>query len=85
MANTPTPISHVITRTQVQNAIRALGLDPSEVTGLEITRDQVECRTYPLDKKGLPIVRGFSSSYYVSTINIPVVEDHHLDPDTKES
>ena len=85
MANMPTPITHVITRTQVQNAIRALGLDPGEVTGLEITRDQVEFRTYPLDKEGLPIIRGASSSYYVSSINLPVVEDYHLDSDTKEA
>ena len=82
---TPTPITHVITRDQVQKAIRALGLDPGEVAGLEITRDQVEFRTYPLDKEGLPIIRGASSSYYVSSINIPVVEDYHLDSDTKES
>ncbi|WP_176227973.1 hypothetical protein [Escherichia coli] len=85
MANMPTPITHVITRTQVEKAVRALGLDPGEVTGLEITRDQVEFRTYPLNKEGLPIIRGASSSYYVSTINLPVVEDYHLDSDTKES
>ena len=82
---TPSPITHVITRGQVQEAIRALGLDPGEVTGLEITRDQVEFRTYPLGKEGLPIIRGPLSSYYESTINIPVVEDYHLESDTKES
>ena len=85
MANMPTPISHVITRTQVQNAIRALGLDPNEVTGLEITRDQVELKTYPLDMSGNPIIRGALSRYYESTINLPVVEDYHLDSGTKES
>ena len=85
MANMPTPISHVITRGQVQEAIRALGLDPGEVAGLEIKRDQVEFRTYPLDKEGLPIIRGASSSYYVSSINIPVVDDHHLNPENKEN
>ena len=87
MADTipPTPITHVITHSQVQEAIRALGLDPGEVTGLEITRDQVEFRTYPRDKEGSPIIRKASHSYYLSTINLPVVEDYHLDSDTKEA
>ena len=84
MANT-TPITHVITRGQVQEAIRALGLDPVEVVGLEITSDHVEFRTYALDKQGSPIIRGSSSHYYVSTISIPVVSDFDLIPENKES
>ena len=87
MADTipPTPITHVITRDQVEKAVRALGLNPSDVVGLEITRDQVEFRTYPRDKEGSPIIRKASHSYYLSTINLPVVEDYHLDSDTKEA
>lgn len=41
-----------ITRAQVADLVRSLGLDPQEVTGLRIDLDSVEAEVLMLDEQG---------------------------------